>query len=93
MMSSKITTYIQATVLPFALVVAPAMTSVACAGAEQQRLPPQQPQEADDENQNHEGQDPYEQVCENQRRRGSSCPTKEEWCASMGMRPAAWGCK
>ena len=93
MMSSKITTYIQATVLPFVLVVAPAMTSVACVGAEQQRLPQHQPQEADDENPNNEGQDPYDGVCEDQRARGSSCPTKEEWCAKMGKRPAAWGCK
>ena len=92
-MSSKITTYVQAPVLPFVLAVAPAMTSVACAGTEQQRLPPQQPQEADDEDPNREGQDIYEQLCENARHLGSSCPTKEEWCAQMGKRPAVWGCK
>ncbi len=78
MRSAKIATYLQQTVIPFAFLVAPAVTQLACAGASQQ-TPPNQPVDASDEevepNRN------YEIMCANERRRGDPCPTKEEWDA------------
>jgi hypothetical protein len=88
MNSFKIAKYIQLSFVPFAFLVAPAVTQIACAGAEQRLTPPpQEPEERDD------SPDPYDMMCENERHRGSACPSKAEWCAEMGKRPATKGCQ
>ncbi len=81
MKSTAIARYVQETVLPFAFLLAPAVTNVACAGTERQTPPPQQ---ADDEE---EGGhlDPYEHTCWNATRMGAECPTRAEWYKSMGL--------
>jgi hypothetical protein len=89
MKSTSFTRSLQAAMLPFALVVAPAVTQVACAGAEKHTPPPQEPAEEEDDGTT----DPWVEVCENQRHRGEDCPSKADWCATMGMRPARKGCK
>jgi DNA-directed RNA polymerase specialized sigma24 family protein len=87
MNSFKIAKYVQLSLVPFAFLVAPAVTQVACAGAEQQAPPPQEPEEQDD------SLDTYEIFCTNTKFLGGKCPSKADWCASMGKRPATKGCK
>jgi DNA-directed RNA polymerase specialized sigma24 family protein len=84
----KIARFLQASILPAALLVAPAVTQFACAGAEHQTPPPQEPEEPE-----HGGQDPYDQMCENERHRGDKCVSKADWCAKFGKRPATYSCK
>jgi hypothetical protein len=81
MKSIKIASYLQATVLPFAFLVTPAVTQIACAGAEQHTPPPQEPEERDDTT------DPYDYMCAMEHRRGSDCPSKADWYKSMGRCP------
>ncbi len=88
MKATTFVSYLQATMLPFAFLVAPTVTQVACAGAEHHTLPPQEPEEEE-----HDGTEPYVGYCENQERLGSRCPSRADWCARMGKRPASWGCK
>jgi hypothetical protein len=87
MNSFQIAKYIQLSLVPFAFLVTSAVTQVACAGAERQTPPPQEPEERDDSS------DPYDVMCENERHRGSACPSKAEWCAEFGKRPATKGCE
>lgn len=78
MKSTKIASYLQETLVPLAFVVAPALTQVACAGAEQQTPPAQQP--ADEPAEEPDGSpDPYEVACDQERARGNTCPPKEVW--------------
>jgi hypothetical protein len=81
MKTTKIGSYLQGMVVPFAFLIAPAMTQVACGGAEPQASPPQTPPPAApaQEEEGGEGMDPYDMMCENQQRRGSPCPTREEF--------------
>ncbi|HRI72637.1 MAG TPA: hypothetical protein PK156_50720, partial [Polyangium sp.] len=74
MKSTKIASYLQETLVPLAFVVAPALTQVACAGAEQQTPPARQPEEEPDDS-----ADPYEVACLQERARGNTCPPKEVW--------------
>jgi DNA-binding CsgD family transcriptional regulator len=84
----KIARFLQASIVPATLLVAPAVTQIACAGAEQNTSSAQEPEEE------HGGQDPYDMMCENERHRGNNdCGSKAEWCARFGKRPATWGCK
>ncbi|HRI72418.1 MAG TPA: sigma-70 family RNA polymerase sigma factor, partial [Polyangium sp.] len=82
MKPTTIARYVQDAVLPFAFLLAPAVTSVACAGTERQTPPPQQ---ADDEEEG--GLDPYYMMCLNATRMGADCPTRAEWYKSMGRCP------
>ncbi|MBK9262127.1 MAG: hypothetical protein IPM54_20275 [Polyangiaceae bacterium] len=79
MKSAKIASYLQATALPFALLVAPALTQVACAGAEQQTSPPRQPADDDDPDRDHRHNILYRIYCNQERARGNKCMSKEEW--------------
>ncbi len=81
MKSTKIVSYLQGTVIPFAFLVAPEVTQLACAGAERQTAPAQEPEERDDST------DPYDYMCLEQHRRGEDCPTRTEWYKSMGRCP------
>jgi DNA-directed RNA polymerase specialized sigma24 family protein len=83
MNSFKIVRYLQATMLPFAFLMTPAISQVACTGSGQQTPPPQEPDDED-----YGGPDPYEMMCESTHRLGGECPSKADWCASMGKRPA-----
>jgi len=89
MKPNKVVGYLQGMVLPFAFLVAPAVTQLGCAGTEQRHTPP--PQEPDDGD--YGGPDPYDSMCESAHRLGGECPSKADWCASMGMRPAPKGCQ
>lgn len=62
------------TAVPLAFLVAPALTQVACTGTEQQTPPARQPEEEPDDM-----PDPYDIVCENARRFGEECPSREAW--------------
>jgi len=66
-------------VLPCALVMVPAAMQAGCAGSEQEKPPPQVPQQEvrDD------SQDPYESMCEVVEARGERCPSKKEWCRGI----------
>jgi RNA polymerase sigma factor (sigma-70 family) len=88
MNSFKIVRYLQATMLPFAFVMMPAVSQVACTGSGQQTPPPQEPDDGD-----YGGSDPYDGMCSMEQHRGNDCPSKADWCASMGMRPARKGCQ
>jgi len=81
MKSNKIVGILQGTVLPFAFLVAPAVTQLGCAGTEGHSPPPREPEERDD------SPDPYDMMCANERRRGNDCPTKAEWYASFNRCP------
>lgn len=74
MKSTKITSILQQTVVPFAFLVAPAFTQVACAGSDQQTPPPHHSEEEYDGS-----PDPYEVMCDQERARGNTCPPREEW--------------
>jgi hypothetical protein len=80
MNASKIASYLRASILPAALVVAPAATQVACAGTEHHTPPPQELEATD-------GPDPYDMMCANERRRGNDCVTKAEWYKNSGLCP------
>ncbi|HRI70408.1 MAG TPA: hypothetical protein PK156_39525, partial [Polyangium sp.] len=67
-------------VVPFAFLVAPEVTQLACAGAERHTTA-QEPEERDDST------DPYVFMCRNEHRRGNECPTREEWYGEMGLCP------
>jgi RNA polymerase sigma factor (sigma-70 family) len=82
MKATTIARYLQATMFPFAFLIAPAVSQVACAGVEHRTPPPQEPEERDDST------DPYVGYCEGQRRLGGDCESRADWCASMGQRPA-----
>jgi RNA polymerase sigma factor (sigma-70 family) len=79
MKSTQIASSFLGTVLPFAFIVAPAITSTACAGTDRQTPPPQVPEERDDSS------DPYDIMCEDLRHRGNACPTREEWHRRIGL--------
>jgi len=83
MNSSKIVNYLQGTVVPFAFLVAPAMTQLACAGADRQTVSAQEPDDEEPEG----GLDPYEHMCRNEHRRGAECPSRADWYKSMGRCP------
>ena len=85
MKSTKLAICLQSTVVPFAFLMASAMTHGACAGGERQAPPPQQPDEEDDG-----GMDQYDMYCHNQTRLGGKCRSKSEWCADY---PTANSCK
>ncbi|MBK9265485.1 MAG: sigma-70 family RNA polymerase sigma factor [Polyangiaceae bacterium] len=87
MKSNSVAICIQGSLVPFAFLIASAMTQLGCAGAEQHTAPPQEPAERDGSG------DPWVQMCENQRMRGESCLSKADWCARMGLRPAPKGCQ
>ncbi len=89
MKATTIARSLQATMLPVALLVTPTATQVACAGAEHHAAPPPEPEEEEWEG----GPDPYESMCESAHRLGGECPSKVDWCAQMGKRPATKGCK
>lgn len=80
MKSEKIAKYFRETVAPLALVVAPALTQVACAGTEQGTSSAQHPDEEPD------GTDPYRVMCNQERMRGAPCPTREEWLKEIGAK-------
>lgn len=79
MKTTKIVSYLQGTVIPFAFLVAPTVTQLGCAGSGQQTPPRQEPEEKSG------GMDPYEGMCEVVEGRGERCPTRTEWYASMGL--------
>ncbi len=79
MKATKIGSYLQGMAVPFAFLMAPAMTQVACAGAERQAPPVQTPPSSAPEEEGGEGLDPYDMMCESQQSRGSPCETREEW--------------
>jgi RNA polymerase sigma factor (sigma-70 family) len=81
MKSLKIARYLQETVVPLAFVVAPALTQPACAGTAQGPSSAQQPEEEYDGT-----ADPYEVMCLQERMRGASCPTREEWLKEIGAK-------
>lgn len=81
MKATKISSYLQGTIVPFAFLVAPAMTQLACAGSERHPVATQEPEERDD------SQDPYDAMCENERHRGNDCPSRADWYKSMGRCP------
>ncbi|MBK9266464.1 MAG: sigma-70 family RNA polymerase sigma factor [Polyangiaceae bacterium] len=85
MKSAKIAGYLQATALPFALLVAPALTQVACAGTEQtpppQTPPPRQPVDDDEADRRRENDVFYRAYCNQERARGNKCMSREEWDA------------
>ena len=74
MKSAKIASILQETVVPLAFVVAPALGQVACAGSDQQTPAARQPDEEHDDS-----ADPYEVMCDQERARGNTCPSREEW--------------
>ncbi len=82
MKSTKIVSYLQGTVVPFAFLVAPEVAQLACAGAERRTSPPEESEES-----NTGGADPYDVMCANERRRGNDCPTKQEWYHQIGLCP------
>ncbi len=87
MKSIQLTMCVQTTLVPFAFLAASALPNIGCAGGDRQTPPPEEPEEV------YEHRDPYDDVCEDERRRGNDCPSKAEWCASIGMRPARKGCE
>jgi len=90
MNSSKIASYLQGTVVPFAFLIAPAITQLACAGAERHAGSTQEPGEEEPEG----GMDPYERMCESAQRLGSKCPSRADWYKSMGRCPdGTKGCR
>jgi RNA polymerase sigma factor (sigma-70 family) len=74
MKSTKFASFVQKTVVPMALLVAPAFTQVACTGTQQQTPPARQ---ADDEPDN--GDHGYRVYCNQEHLRGNKCPTYEEY--------------
>lgn len=80
MKSEKIARYLQESIVPLALVVAPALTQPACAGTEQRTSSAQHPDEEPD------GTDPYRVMCNQERMRGAPCPTREEWLKEIGAK-------
>jgi hypothetical protein len=82
MKSTKFAISLQETTLSLALVVAPALTQVACAGTQQQTPPPQQPVEEPDGS-----PDPYDVMCDQERARGNDCITKEAWYKEFSHPP------
>ena len=87
MKSTRFAMCLQTTAVPFAFLAASALTNFGCAGGERQTPPPEEPEEE------YEHQDPYDAACENYRHRGEDCPSKAEWCALIGKRPARKGCQ
>ncbi|MBK9266965.1 MAG: hypothetical protein IPM54_45220 [Polyangiaceae bacterium] len=83
MKSAKISSYLQATALPFALLVAPALTHVACAGAEQQTPPPRQPVNDDAKEERQRKESHYLTYCLQEQARGDKCLSMEEWDAQQ----------
>jgi len=81
MKATKLAGYLQGTILPFAFLLTPALTNVSCAGAERQTPPPHEPEERDD------SLDPYDIMCQNQKRRGDDCPSRADWYKSIGYCP------
>ena len=82
MKSTKIASFLQETLVPLAFVVAPAFTQVACSGSGQQTPPAKQPEEDADyskETRLQMQRAHYEGMCLQQRARGDTCPTWEEW--------------
>lgn len=79
MKATKLAGYLPSTILPFAFLVTPALANVACAGGERQTLPRYEPEERDDT------PDPYNVMCDEQKRRGKDCPSRAEWYASFGF--------
>lgn len=79
MKSTKFASFLQETVVPLALVVAPAVTQVACAGTEQQTPPARQADEEDAAEERERKDTAYEVMCSQERARGNQCPTREEW--------------
>jgi RNA polymerase sigma factor (sigma-70 family) len=83
MTSTKFASFLQETAFPLALVVAPALTQVACTGTQQQTPPARQ---ADDDSADEEGVDLgvyYEAYCDFARHRGEKCLTRAEWDKRM----------
>lgn len=81
MKTTKIVSYLQGAVVPFAFLVAPVVTQLGCAGSGQQTPPRQEPEEKSG------GLDNYEAMCQVVEARGERCPTREEWYMSMGRCP------
>jgi hypothetical protein len=79
MKSTKIASYLQATVVPFAFLAASAMTQIACAGGERQ-TPPE------------EERDPNERLCYANHWEGLQCPTRKE-IENWGKAPCPDGTK
>jgi len=89
MKTTKISSYLQGTIVPFAFLVAPAMTQLACAGAERHTST-----QESDEGDNTGGIDPYDAMCLQERRRGNDCPSKAEWYKEIGLCPdGSLGCR
>jgi hypothetical protein len=84
MKSTKIASFLQETAFPLALVVAPAVTQVACTGTQQQTPSARQ---ADDDSavelEKRRARN-YEDMCDYDTHRGDKCPTREEWDKLMG---------
>ncbi len=74
MKSTQLSSILQETVVPLALVVATGVTQAACAGSNPQTPPTQQPAEEPDGS-----HDPYDMYCTRERARGLTCVPREEF--------------
>jgi len=93
MKATSIASYLRASAFPFAFLVAPALTQGGCTGTDHHAQPPPPPPQEEEEDEDPGGMDLYEMMCDYERHRGDKCPSKVDWCASMGKRPVRWGCK
>lgn len=71
--------FVQGTVVPVTLAVAPAASASACAGTagQTQTTPLEDPEKYD------EIPDSYTVMCEDETHRGNKCPTREEWAKKL----------
>ena len=68
--------------IPMTFVLGAALNQAACAGtAQQTRARQEEPEEEPDGT-----TDPYDVMCDEERRRGNPCPTREEWYKDIGFR-------
>jgi hypothetical protein len=79
MKSTKFVSILQETVVPFAILVTPVLTQTACVGSDQQTPSARQPDEEHDDS-----ADPYETMCLQERARGNTCMTREEFERRFG---------
>jgi hypothetical protein len=78
MKSTKIASYLLETAVPFAFLVAPALTQVACTGSAQPTSSAQQPEDSE-ESARIRKETAYEAMCLQEQARGNKCPTWDEW--------------
>jgi DNA-directed RNA polymerase specialized sigma24 family protein len=70
--------------MPMTFVLGVALAQAACAGSQPQTLAAQQAQQAEEDDEPREGTDPYDGICEENRRRGEKCMTREEYRKWLG---------